>query len=148
MNRFYSVILAIISLSVLLAGTTSCSSSATDRQNTSELSPFEVTVQKTDDGVAMTCTEGCAWETLEWGRTNYAHLQKVNEYGTVSELSESLTNDPDLADFLVTIQKTLKGVRLTCSKGCAWNELLYETPYQAHIQTINEMGLVTDITNE
>lgn len=39
---------------------------------------FDIVVEKTDDGFALTCNEGCAWKTLSWARHDEV---RVNYFG-------------------------------------------------------------------
>ena len=69
---------------------------------------------------------------------------------TVASVSYHNSNKStaELSDFEITVQKTEDGIKLTCSKGCAWKELSYEKPAPDHIQKIDEFGMVTATSNE
>lgn len=48
-----------------------------------ELADFAITVERSDDGIRMTCAKGCAWTELTWGSTD--NPQAVDEYGMTGE---------------------------------------------------------------
>ena len=48
----------------------------------------------------------------------------------------------ELADFAITVQATEDGVHLTCSKGCAWDELSWN-PSNV-VQGVDEYGMSND----
>jgi hypothetical protein len=47
----------------------------------------------------------------------------------------------ELADFAITVEQTEEGLRLTCSRGCAWTELAWSAD---SAQAIDEYGMAAD----
>lgn len=45
-----------------------------------ELADFTITVERSDDGVRLTCSEGCAWTELTW-TAPADRPQAINEFG-------------------------------------------------------------------
>ena len=45
-----------------------------------ELADFTITVERSEDGVRLTCSEGCAWTELTWTAPP-DRPQAVNEFG-------------------------------------------------------------------
>ena len=48
-----------------------------------ELADFAVTVERSDDGIRMTCAKGCAWTELTWISAD--HPQGIDQYGMTNE---------------------------------------------------------------
>jgi len=63
-----------------------------------DLKSFKVVVEKTDNGVKLTCKNGCAWKNLAFS-LNDSQSQAINEYG-MTDLDENLSNED--ADMLFT----------------------------------------------
>jgi TonB family protein len=56
---------------------------------------------------------------------------------------ESKDQKPDLAKFLIVIEKTENELKLTCKNGCEWNALTFTSPESKVPQTIDQFGLKT-----
>ena len=48
--------------------------------------------------------------------------------------------EPELADFAITVERSADGIRMTCSKGCAWTELTWEKPLD-NPQAVDALGM-------
>jgi hypothetical protein len=55
--------------------------------STSEISEFEITIQKNDNQIKLTCSKGCAWVELSFKNPDQDHIQKINELGMVMNTS-------------------------------------------------------------
>ena len=104
------------------------------------LSDFRFTVvENSEDGVKLSCQEGCAWETLTFNAEN---AQAVNQYGMTSVNEKEPKKDSDLANFLFTIENTEEGVRLQGIKGTAWTHLTFGMK-ERQSQSVDEMGMTS-----
>lgn len=73
---------------------------------------FDIVVEQTDDGFALTCNDGCAWEKLSWeGHEDV----KVNYFG--------MTADEEAERFLFMLSSTDDGFELEGLEGTAWLSL-------------------------
>lgn len=135
----------LLTLSFLFMGSIAFAQTAPSEHSAPDPEPdaFEISIQQTDLGFELSCTEGCAWKTLSWGRINPLHQQEVDAIGTVSdenrERHAAQLKNPDLAGFLISFQKKDGKVELTCSKGCAWERLSYQN--SKAVQQIDQFGM-------
>jgi hypothetical protein len=67
---------------VMLTGV-ACHRNADDSSE-GELAEFLITVERTEDGVSLTCAKGCAWTNLSWGVSPYVP-QAVDQYGMAGD---------------------------------------------------------------
>lgn len=105
-----------------------------------ELSKFLIQVETADsDKVNLTCTEGCAWETLSFSLSEKG-AQAVDEYGMADPENLDSRVNPELADFLFSISKTENGVDLKGLDGTAWTSLRFGLASK-EVQAIDEMGM-------
>ena len=87
MKRSNIFTIAVLLIAVFLVG--AMSFSAFEEEKKSDLANFEISIQKTADGVKLKCSEGCAWKELSYNRSDKDHIQKINEYGMVTEPSKN-----------------------------------------------------------
>ncbi|GIV61076.1 MAG: hypothetical protein KatS3mg043_2165 [Rhodothermaceae bacterium] len=52
-----------------------------------ELADFTITVERSEDGIRLTCSEGCAWTELTWTAPP-DRPQTVNEFGMTDSEEE------------------------------------------------------------
>lgn len=103
-----------------------------------EVQPFKIKVIKTSESLKLQCTEGCAWNELEF-------LNKKDQLTYISNMG--MTNaedveakDADASTFLFTITATSKGVSLVGKEGTAWTDLSFSL--KRHVpQTFTHMGM-------
>jgi hypothetical protein len=137
------IFLTIIATSIFCIG--AISSSNLEKGKKSDLTHFEIKIHKTENGIQLSCLKGCAWKKLSWSQP-WHPIQKINEYGMVTDSNSEKNNSPDLADFEITVHKTTNGIKLVCSKGCAWKKLSWTQSGHTN-QKVNEYGMVTDSSN-
>lgn len=87
MKRSNIFTITVLVVATFLIGAISYSSFEEEKK--SDLANFEVSIQKTAEGIKLTCSEGCAWKELSYGRTEKGHIQKINEYGMVTASSKN-----------------------------------------------------------
>lgn len=84
------------------------------------LAGFNITVERTHDGLALTCAEGCAWKTLEIPASG--RPTPINAFG----MARDKTSNPERrGNFLLRIGTTEDGIALSCDRGCAWRKLTF-----------------------
>jgi len=100
---------------------------------------FKIVVEKTENGIKMTCKNGCAWKELTYSINNYKP-QAVDEYGMTELNKNSSDKDSNLSDFLFTLTKTEKGIELKGIEGTAWTNLSFSVSKNQQ-QVIDQMGM-------
>ena len=108
-------------------------------KKSADLKDFKFIIEKTDNGVKMKSSAGCAWIDLTFSLDFYS-AQAVDEYGMTKLDNVSEVVDNNLADFLFTITKTDKGFILNGIKGTAWTELTFSNSKNVK-QMINQFGI-------
>jgi len=108
-------------------------------KKSTDLKDFKVVIEKTDNGIKMTCENGCAWKELTYS-INDNKPQAVDEYGMTELNKNSTDKDSNLTDFLFTLTKTEKGIELKGIEGTAWTELSFSLSKNKQ-QAINQMGM-------
>lgn len=101
------------------------------------LSGFQIVVGMTEDGIALQCTEGCAWRDLSFSARPYAAEVPVDYNGMTGSAENMRTSE----SFLFTVQKTDDGVRLRGIHGSAWTELSFKCAPGTCRVSIDEMGM-------
>jgi len=81
----------------------------------SSLAEFDIVVEPTDDGFALTCNAGCVWETLSW--TGHDEV-RVNYFG--------MTEAEEADRFLFALSSIDGGFKLEGIEGTAWASLNWE----------------------
>ena len=121
---------------VLLAG---CNNTNTATNTT--LKPFQLKMEKTTEGMKISCLEGCAWSELTFSKNEY-QSQIIDEYGMVDAKKKNPVKESDqLADFSISVIKTQEGIELKGEKGTAWTKLTFsKNEYQP--QLINQNGMM------
>jgi len=109
------------------------------KNGTSELQAFRMTIKNTEKGLELQGLKGSAWTNLTFSLNNY-RPQAIDEYG-MTDVQKSIGNDPKLADFLFTIEKTKDGVLLKGVKGTAWKELSFSLS-TGESQQVDQMGMI------
>ena len=105
-------------------------------------SKFLILVETTDDGIKLTCEEGCAWKGLSFTLARY-NPQAIDQNGMSSLSREKTLPDSTLANFLFTIQKTNDGVSFEGSEGTAWINLSFTCPKTGCHQYIDQNGMTS-----
>lgn len=104
------------------------------------LKPFQIKMEKVEDGMKFTCLKGCAWKELTYSKKKY-QPQKIDEYGMVdSKRKNTLKDSEQLADFAIEIIKTEGGIQLKGEKGTAWKELAF-TSLDNQPQWVSQKGV-------
>lgn len=104
-----------------------------------ELKEFQITIERTEDGLKMLSSKGSAWINLSFSLVNNKP-QAIDEYGMTKLGDVSSNKDPELADYLFTITKTKDGILLKGIEGTAWKELSFSLR-QNDKQVINQFGM-------
>ncbi len=119
--------------------------SATTELNAQEKKPadlkeFKIIVEKTEDGIKMTCTKGCAWKELTFN-LKVNKTQAIDEYGMTELNKNSSAHDPDLVNLLFTLTRTNEGIRLKGIEGTVWTDLSFSLPVNKK-QAIDQSGMI------
>lgn len=56
------------------------------------------------------------------------------------QFSAESAAEAGLADFVITVERSEDGIRMTCTKGCAWTELTWTSPVD-NPQVVDEYGM-------
>jgi hypothetical protein len=135
-SKFKSLLMA--ALLALLVTTLSCKSIA-QKQVSADLKEFKITIEKTENGLALQSHKGSAWIDLSFTLAD-DQPQGIDEYGMVQLDKASPNKDANLANYLFAITKTKDGIKLTSREGTAWKELSFTLPKNKK-QTINQFGM-------
>lgn len=106
------------------------------------LSGFLILVETTENGLKLTCQEGCAWGELSFSLNAYRR-QAVNQYGMTSLKKDQPEKNDGLSNFLFTVKKTKEGLNLEGKEGTAWSELSFKCPDNNCYQHIDQEGMAT-----
>ena len=105
----------------------------------SDLSHFKILVETDKDEIRLTCTEGCAFTELSF--TASQDRPQPVDYQGMSELKGSAKATIDgVADFLFTIMRTDKGIKLVGIRGVVWEDLSFSCNKECE-QWIDEFGI-------
>lgn len=108
-----------------------------------KLKGFNIIITKSNKEIFMTCTSGCAWETLSFkSKTQKPHW--VDEYGVNNEYQtadKANKNDKNLVDFRFSIVNNDEGVVLNGLEGTFWTGLSF-TLKEGQSQSINHKGMI------
>ncbi|MCG8319187.1 MAG: hypothetical protein MI921_06770 [Cytophagales bacterium] len=96
-------------------------------------------MEKTDNGIKLTSTEGSAWIDLAFSIDNDLP-QAIDEHGMTKTDKVSSEKDANLADFLFTMTKTENGIVLQGIEGTAWTDLSFSLT-ENRKQTIDQFGM-------
>lgn len=113
-------------------------------QATPELTSFKILFETTNEGLRLTCQEGCSWKELKVSlRPNQA--QAINQYGLTSVMeAPEAKNEIELDPFLITVKKSLEGLTFEGKKGTAWKNLDFGCPAAKCYQYVDEFGMTTE----
>ena len=104
------------------------------------LSGFLILVETTENGLKLTCQEGCAWGELSFSLNGYRR-QAVDQYGMSSLKREEPEKNDRLSNFLFTVKKTKEGLNFEGKEGTAWSELSFKCPDKNCYQYIDKEGM-------
>jgi len=100
---------------------------------------FQLTVTRTPAGIAVTCQEGCAWETLE--ASDARGIYRVTEHGIEPERDPGRTARPDAPPaFSIIVNAAGEGIAALCDRGCAWTAV--SAVYSGQRYRIDERGIL------
>ena len=102
---------------------------------------FKIVLEKKENKIDMSCSEGCAWKELSFTLSNY-EKQAIDEYGMTKAESASNNKDSKLADFLFTLNIVEQGLELNGIEGTNWTKLNFTIVENQKI-LINEYGMET-----
>jgi hypothetical protein len=129
------LIKSIISAILLTSG----SGIIAQKQISSDLKNFKITIEMTPKGLKLHSSHGSAWIDLSFSLVN-GKPQAIDEYGMTELDKISYIKDPKLADYLFTITKTKDGISLNGIEGTAWKELNF-TLHINEKQMIDPFGM-------
>lgn len=99
---------------------------------------FSIKVESHKDRIRMSCTEGCAWEQLEFNLSTKA--QAIDEYGMTSVKTASSIKSDELADFLFVIERKSGSLHLKGIEGTQWAVLDNKCPLENCVFTLQNTG--------
>lgn len=108
-------------------------------KKSTDLKDFKIVVEKTDNGIKLTSTEGSAWVDLAFSIDDDLP-QAIDEHGMTKTDKVSSEKDANLADFLFTITKTENGIVLKGIEGTAWTDLSFSLT-ENRKQAIDQFGM-------
>lgn len=90
------------------------------REDRTRGSGFSVVLNTTESGIAATCEQGCAWETLtaEYPNDEYM-ISSSGVHPTASPVADTVRADFHFHLMLGDNQ----GIRARCAHGCSWRSL-------------------------
>ncbi len=136
LNMLYNIInihrslFCILTVSIMSCGTTS------KNIKSSEVEPFTIVVERTNDEMKLTCTNGCSWKDLKFNIKENQNAQAIDENGMTTLLESSKASG-----FLFTIETTQKEISLKGLKGTSWKELKFNCLENHCKQTLNHNGM-------
>lgn len=112
-------------------------------QKTAEpkISNFTILVETPENGIKLTCKEGCAFKELFFSSIPFK-AQAVNQFGTTKVGDEVEFKDDKIADFLFVVEKSSSGLTFKGLRGTAWTELSFSCPDGNCSQWIDQNGTV------
>jgi len=133
-SAFFRIALAFI----LIHGSATFAFSQT--QIEAPVSGFLILVETTDNGLKLTCEEGCAWGELSFSLNGYRR-QAIDQYGMTSLKRDQPAKSDRLSNFLFTVKKTKEGLKFEGKEGTAWSELSFNCPDNICYQHIDQEGM-------
>ncbi|MGB3075533.1 MAG: TonB family protein, partial [Chitinophagales bacterium] len=70
-------------------------------------------------------------------------IMMIGEKVNIQMVLESPSHHPDLAKFLIVVEKTDNELKLTCKDGCAWKSLTFNSSSFDEPQAIDQYGMTT-----
>jgi len=97
-------------------------------------------VEKTNNSITLKCAQGCDWADLKL-TLNKSQVQALDEFGTKDSPNLDNRKAPNLANFLITIEQTDKGVNLKGIQGTEWTSLNIDLT-KDKLQAVNKEGVI------
>lgn len=110
------------------------------KQGSTDLKDFKITIEKSDKGIKMQSLKGSAWVDLSFDLVN-DKPQAIDEYGMTKLDKVSPSEDRNLTNYLFTITRTKDGIVLKGIEGTAWKELSF-TLSKSGKQTVDHFGMI------
>jgi len=87
-----------------------------------ELPKFSITVDSSiNEKISLGCSKGCAWLTLTSACTTNKCDTTIDQFGVHTDYTTE--EGPDLANFIIKIERAENEYLFSCTSGCAWKEL-------------------------
>ncbi|HRK54272.1 MAG TPA: hypothetical protein PK185_10175 [Cyclobacteriaceae bacterium] len=102
---------------------------------------FLIFIQTIDNGLKLTCEEGCAWKDLTFSLIQNK-FQAVDQYGMTSINRAKPSKDKKLSNFLFSIQRTDNGIKLEGKEGTSWTMLNFTCKGDLCNQYIDQDGMI------
>lgn len=111
-------------------------------QEKTETKDFLVIVEQSNaNKVKLECKEGCAWKKLTYSVSKDSEAQPIDEFGMTDFKNVNLKKDPNLSNFLFTIEKIDNMYKFKGVEGTAWTDLSF-TILPKEKQGINKLGMI------
>ncbi|TMM30670.1 hypothetical protein FDT66_07875 [Polaribacter aestuariivivens] len=137
-KQIYSVVrILVIGAITLFVG----SKLTKQNKRSTEFSEFIISIKNNDNKITMKCEKGCAWKQLTYTIKEENKKQTIDEYGMTEFNKNSSKKEKYLANFLIKIEKTDKGLKLNGIEGTAWIELEFSLA-DNRFQTIDNLGMI------
>ena len=118
-------------------------SHCTSKLSTNKKTPhkFLILIERTENGLKLTSSEGCAWSELSF-TISQDMQQTVSQLGMTTPDQTSTKDNNGLYDFLIVFTKTKDGISLVGKKGTAWTQLKFTCPVGNCHQYIDLSGMI------
>ncbi len=111
-----------------------------ERSRMEDSHKFLIFIQTTDNGLKLTCEEGCAWKDLSFSLIENK-FQAVDQNGMTSIDRVKPIIDEKLSNFLFSIQRTDNGINLEGKEGTSWTMLNFTCADNLCNQYIDQDGM-------
>lgn len=101
---------------------------------------FEIEIENTKSGFRLKSNHGSRWLDLSFNSTKF-RSQKIDEEGMLGSRENTIPNENEFADYLITFSKKNDKITLAGLKGTSWKKLSFTLPLNK-TQKINEEGMV------
>jgi hypothetical protein len=120
---------------ILIVSIISCGTTYKKIKN-SEVEPFTIVVERTNNEMKLTCTNGCSWKELKFNAKGLQNVIAIDENGMTDVLESSKASG-----FFFTIETTQKEISLKGLKGTSWKQLKFHCLENHCKQTLDQNGM-------
>jgi len=117
----------------LFAGLAACHKQTVS--NTIAAASFSIKIERTDQGIAAQCTQGCRWTSVTANCAGCVHRIDATGIGPASQVE-----DPEVA-FAFNVQELEGKLVATSIKGTAWTKLSWSCGHALCSAHIDESGV-------
>ena len=137
-NSLQKLIFGVFVSIIIIFGATNAVFS--QNNSSASLTNFKMLVETTDDGINLTCKEGCAWKDLTF-RLKKDNSQVVDQFGMTTISTDKPIKERNLGVFLIKIKKTNEGISLEGLKGTSFTKLSFSYRNNKCYQYIDQNGM-------